>query len=110
VGAPSLPSVLGEVEPALSEVEGVGLLTFYGASDLNLRPLLRRTFAASHTRTHSLPRRFTANFFGHNYAFAPRWRATVLQVLSSAWQVFSSGQSMHLGERAKHSLRPCQMT
>ena len=37
------------------------------------------------------------------------WISTVLQVLSAAWQMFSSGQSAHLGRRAMHSLRPCQM-
>ena len=37
------------------------------------------------------------------------WISTVLQVLSAAWQMFSSGQSTHFGRRAMHSLRPCQM-
>ncbi len=38
------------------------------------------------------------------------WISTVVQVLSAAWQRFSSGQSTHLGERAMHRRRPCQMT
>ena len=33
----------------------------------------------------------------------------MLQVLSAAWQMFSSGHSAHFGRRAMHSLRPCQM-
>ena len=44
-----------------------------------------------------------------NYPFAPLCISTVLQVLSSAWHRFSSGQSAHLGLRAMQSRRPCQM-
>src|ERR1700730_17885356 len=44
------------------------------------------------------------------YGFAFLWISTVLQLLSAAWQIFSSRQSTHLGLRAKHNLRPCQMS
>src|SRR6266446_7169353 len=43
------------------------------------------------------------------HAFALLCSSTVLQVLSAAWQIFSSRQSTHLGLRAIQSLRPCQM-
>ena len=43
------------------------------------------------------------------HAFAFLCISTVLQVLSAAWQRFSRGQSTHLGLRAMHRVRPCQM-
>src|SRR4051812_48006536 len=45
-----------------------------------------------------------------SHGFADLWISIVLQVLSAAWQMFSSGHSAHFGLRAMQSARPCHMT